>query len=204
MTEIRWLNRAGCTEEMLEEYRKEIPADRLKQLESVHAEKGYLESLTGEWLVRRMLSERTGIPAIRLEIVRRQGKKPYLSDSSCFFNISHSGDYVVAAVSDVPVGIDLEQIGREASKALKRISSPSDWQYIMEGENPLVRMMEIWTRKEALVKCLGTGICDPRLKETVGYGDVVLWLDEGQYRIRNVDGPKGYVCAVCEKVSDPA
>ncbi|NLL55975.1 MAG: hypothetical protein GX242_02045 [Clostridiales bacterium] len=41
-------------------------------------------------------------------IERPQGKKPYMSSNRLFFNLSHSNNYVVCAVSDKNVGIDLQ------------------------------------------------------------------------------------------------
>ena len=36
--------------------------------------------------------------------------KPYLKNGGMYFNISHSGDYVVLATADSEVGVDIEKI----------------------------------------------------------------------------------------------
>ena len=52
--------------------------------------------------------------------VRPPGGKPYFpAFPDFYYNISHSGSYVVCAVCDHPVGIDLQQIPNQAERALK-------------------------------------------------------------------------------------
>lgn len=87
-------------------------------------------------------------------------------------NISHSGDMVVCAVDDRPVGIDIEQIRPIDLTVAKRICSVEELLYLF-GHRPteqdftyttdteiLARFFEIWTAKEAYGKCLGSGIGD--------------------------------------------
>lgn len=213
---LRFGRITDITKEKLQAYMNGLPAARQKELAAMTTEKGRLQSLMGEWLVRSMLAEETGIEMSRYIIVREPGKKPYLKGSEYEFSISHSGEYAMAVIAKHPVGADLERVGRDASKALRRICSASDWNYIERGSNQaafgdtgqtqdecsgrLTRMTEIWTRKEALVKCLGTGIFDPGMRETVGTGQRELVLNGMSCRLQNVLGPAGYCCAVCERM----
>ena len=41
-------------------------------------------------------------------IVREDGKKPYMSPERLFFNLSHSNNYTICAVSDKNIGVDLQ------------------------------------------------------------------------------------------------
>ena len=71
-----------------------------------------------------------------------------------YFNVSHS-DYLVALIVDSsPIGIDVERIRAIDSKLKKYISNDKEKEYIHDDES----FFEIWTNKEALVKCVGTGI----------------------------------------------
>lgn len=47
--------------------------------------------------------------------------KPYFEDTDIHFNISHSGCYVIAAVSDEDIGIDIQKIKATSIELLKRI-----------------------------------------------------------------------------------
>ena len=68
--------------------------------------------IAGRASLRRILAERTGTRAGELAIEEPEGEKPRLTVTTgapgIFFNVSHSGDYAVIAVSDTAeVGIDI-------------------------------------------------------------------------------------------------
>lgn len=95
--------------------------------------------------------------------------KPYLSNSSSFyFNISHTNAAVAVAISSKPVGIDIELIKNvdendlkefKALKIAKKMFLPHEFEYIIEQPHKTgERFYEIWTKKEAYAKYIGTGI----------------------------------------------
>ena len=76
-----------------------------------------------------------------------------LSSKVCF-NSSDSKGLVALALSTTNVGIDIEKV-REYKDDLKDyISSKEENEYIKNEDN----FFEVWTSKEGLTKCLGTGI----------------------------------------------
>lgn len=79
-------------------------------------------------------------------------KKP-LSEDKCF-NISHSEQMIILGISDVDIGVDIEHI-KDISPQMKRfIASDDELEYMSNEE----KFFEIWTNKEALMKCKGIGI----------------------------------------------
>ncbi len=202
--EIRYICIADLTPKQQEEMYHIIPDSRKKELAQVKSGQKRLQSLAGEYLARRLLSEMGGEPPEHFHLCRTEQGKPYLREQvnglPCYFNISHSGEYVMAAVGGRPLGVDIEKAGRDIRKVLRRICSGEEL-LLLEKEISPTYQMELWTRKEALVKCLGTGITDPRMKTAVGRDCVRLWLPEGEFLLQNVQGPAGYCCAVCEKLS---
>ena len=79
--------------------------------------------------------------------------KPLSSDK--YFNISHSGGVIALAISkDYPLGIDIEVIKDYKDDLAKYISNEEEYKYITDNKS----FFEIWTSKEALVKCLGSGL----------------------------------------------
>ena len=90
--------------------------------------------------------------------------KPFLADfPGIHFNISHTTAAVAAAISNKPIGIDIELIKSDSDtktlKIAKKMFLPHEVEYITERQNETgKRFCEIWTRKEAYAKYLGTGI----------------------------------------------
>lgn len=81
--------------------------------------------------------------------------KPEYKDKNIHFNLSHTGDYVVCAISENAVGVDIEHIRKNYLKVARRFFTDSEYQWIGEDEN---RFLRIWTLKEAYSKYTGQGI----------------------------------------------
>lgn len=87
--------------------------------------------------------------------------KPYLKNKEGFFSISHSKGLVLVSVSQTPVGVDLEKIRPVNFRIIKKVCNDKEKEYILNGKDEnekKLRLLEIWTFKEAYFKYLGTGI----------------------------------------------
>lgn len=121
-------------------------------------------TVAGEMLARKAISKWCNVPAESVVFEKNNYGKPFAKELAVEFNVSHSGDMVVCAVSDRPIGIDVEQIRPMRDSVAKRICSQEELDYwsdpsISEAER-LNRFFEIWTAKEAYCKCIGIGIQD--------------------------------------------
>jgi 4'-phosphopantetheinyl transferase len=85
--------------------------------------------------------------------------KPYvLGHPEVHFNLSHCRVAVVCALSRHPVGIDVESI-RPLNESLVRYTmNDAEVSEIMSSPRPDLAFTCLWTKKEALLKLLGTGI----------------------------------------------
>lgn len=88
------------------------------------------------------------------------GGKPVLQDIALEFSLSHSGALAACAISDRPVGLDLERKGRYHESLLRRCFSPEEQHTIRESLDPDAVFTELWTGKESMLKLTGTGIRD--------------------------------------------
>lgn len=86
--------------------------------------------------------------------------KPYLTDyPNVEFNVSHSGDYAVLALSGVPVGIDIqEKKVMEIDKLGKKIFTPTDYRKFLASSDRQELFFREWVRKESYVKMTGEGL----------------------------------------------
>ena len=78
--------------------------------------------------------------------------KPIRDDK--YFNISHSGKFVLLALADYPIGIDVEQIKDYKDEVAKFVCSETEYKKIKDNES----FFRIWTSKEALAKADGRGL----------------------------------------------
>lgn len=76
------------------------------------------------------------------------------------FNLSHSGMYVVAIFSEKPVGVDVECLRVGKQKVAQRFFSEEEKRYLEQCWSDFA-FTGIWTRKEAYIKAVGTGIAMP-------------------------------------------
>ncbi|MGY3053455.1 4'-phosphopantetheinyl transferase [Pedobacter sp. UYEF25] len=96
------------------------------------------------------------------EIVLELSKNGKPSFRNLEFNLAHSGDYVLIALSNKPIGIDVE-IPKEHfdfSVILKNTFSVEEINYINQNQNSKKSFLILWTRKEALLKATGEGLTE--------------------------------------------
>jgi 4'-phosphopantetheinyl transferase len=107
------------------------------------------------------LAAATGIPAVELQIKRSEKGKPEIPGfQSVHFNISHSGKWVVAAQSNMDVGIDIENIRAPQYRIAERFFSGTELKALnlLEGDEKRNYFFDLWTLKESYLKMLGKGL----------------------------------------------
>lgn len=76
-----------------------------------------------------------------------------------FFNLSHSNDFVMLAISDAPVGCDIERLHKAILS--HHVFHPQELARLLslpEGDARNHEFLRLWTAKEAFLKAIGTGI----------------------------------------------
>jgi len=112
-----------------------------------------------------------------------ENKKPFIKNSPLFYNMSHSGDWIIIAISASAIGIDTELVKNsfDFGNIINEYFDRKELDFINE-KNSTERFYMMWTRKEALTKATGQGL-DENLK-------FIPSLD-GEYFInRNILSPK--------------
>lgn len=117
------------------------------------------------WL-RRLLAAETGETAASLRLAYSAHGQPSLADHpQLFFSASHSAGWAMVAIADRPVGCDLERCDpAKADRGVAdRFFSPAERAAMarLSGRAWLDGFFAAWTRKEAYVKAVGTGLSLP-------------------------------------------
>ena len=117
--------------------------------------------------LRRILGESVRMAPRDVPLVLTEFGKPVLAPpfDHLHFSLSHCNDLaIVALCTDGPVGIDLEPLSRapDLSGCEDTFCHPDEIAGLPgEPRARCIRMLEIWTAKEALLKALGTGFLHP-------------------------------------------
>ena len=93
------------------------------------------------------------------EIFLTERGKPHFADTEPYFSLSHSHGVIFVAVSDAPIGADVELI--DEKKRSVRLAE----RFFSDNEKD-EDFFTVWTRKEAYVKMTGEGICSLRSLDT--------------------------------------
>lgn len=169
-----------------------------------------VRSLVGDALARWMLADRTAVrpEAVRIAVGPR-GKPFWPERPDVHFNLSHSGDWVVAVVADAEVGIDIEQVRPPDFRVAERFFAREEYSSLMRLPDERARteyFFELWTIKESYVKALGAGLSHPfdrfAVRPTNGGVQIVDPSAQTAYYARSYPAPAGYKLAVCCRSDD--
>jgi 4'-phosphopantetheinyl transferase len=130
-------------------------------------------------LVRLVLQERVGG---EVRFVLGEHGKPALAEGGVHFNLSHAGGRALLAVSDQPVGVDIEQLRplSNLDAMAERVMSPAERCAYEEAADRTQSFFDLWVRKEAVLKATGEGISrDLRALDVATCGLGVVPLDVG-------------------------
>ena len=155
---------------------------------------GIKRTLAGRFLLTKMIKEIYGRENFTLFL--NENGKPMLD--FCFISISHSGDYAVCAVSDSPVGVDIERTGGFKRREKYMLFTPLESEYVNERDSEN-RFYTLWTRKEAYIKAKGVILTDAAKTELVAPDFSLLDLYDG-FRF-TAEKSDGYIINAAEKTN---
>lgn len=115
-------------------------------------------------LVRHVLAAELHVSPAAVLVAYTDLGKPVVA-GGVHFNVSHSGDLILVAVSrDRPVGVDIER-RRDVARSdalMRRWLTEAERvrvaRYVAEGQSPSDAFLRVWSLKEARLKALGVGL----------------------------------------------
>jgi len=118
----------------------------------------------GRQALRIIVSRYLSVKLMDISVVAEPGTKPQIScpATGIYFNISHSGEWVIIALSLDETGVDVEKINPEFDffNLLEDHFKEAEQFFINDSADPVSAFYLLWTRKEALMKAWGTGLQD--------------------------------------------
>lgn len=163
-----------------------------------------MRSLFAELIVRKTICEKFNIPNSEVEFWANEFGKPFLAGTIDFnFNVSHSSEWIVCAVGNRPLGVDIEKIKEiEIEDMVKYFFSNQELETIkkISDGDKIEYFYELWTLKESYVKAIGKGLYIPLNSLTLRIEDNIK-LYEGKTprncSFRQFDFDSSYKMAIC-------
>lgn len=196
----------SLTEDAFLYYLNKVSTERREKILQMKNPNSQLRSLTAGILLQNAICQKMGLSCEETPpffIGYEEKGKPYLADyPEIHFNLSHSGDYVCCAVSDDPVGVDIQKKIKLREKLAERFFTPSEKQLLSECEE-LQRedlFFRMWSIKESYLKLTGEGLSGGLS------GFEILWRERAISQMgKNVaffeesDCLEGYCLCVCTR-----
>ena len=107
-------------------------------------DKDQRRSLISSYLVNQLSKE---------ELQKNPMGKPFYPNGP-YFNISHSGRYVIMAIANKEVGVDIEENVEKQIDVLLKLFNEAEVKMIKEHAD----FYYLWCAKESLIKCMGSSI----------------------------------------------
>ncbi len=174
----------------------QLPPDRREEARHFRRDSDAARCV-GTWILLRDAFAGEGVNIDALPLRRNAHGKPFFEDQ-LEFSISHAGPFAAAAISDDPVGVDIEEARCKLSVARHFFSaSETEAANARSGEAQQLYLQRLWVAKEAFVKAIGTGLKTPLNSFSVVLDDTSATLlqditplpiqisefSEGDYRI---------------------
>ena len=159
------------------------------------------ETRNGRELLKQAVSDEYGIDTDNLTIEKGEYGKPYFAErEDIFFNISHSGDYAAAAVSDSPIGIDIQVIKPVKDGLIKKLCNEDEKNFIEKSKDKDRAFITLWALKESYIKAIGKGMSFP-MKDVNFVLEDFCGEAEGEFSNRSgyfyVQACEEFILAVC-------
>jgi len=138
---------------------KAVSKQRREKAERLKTPDAKALAVGAEMLLKKAVEQVYGIYE-PLEIKVGADGKPLLTDyPEIFFNLSHSGHYVVCGLGARPVGVDIQKMGHPNLKLARRFFAPSeaDWLFSLPEKKQTRAFYDLWALKEAYMKYTGKG-----------------------------------------------
>lgn len=186
-----------------------ISNNKAQKIKKIACYQDRVQALFSDLLARYSLSKRIKTNLTGIEFEYNEYGKPFIKNHyECQFNLSHSGDWVVAALHKLPVGIDIEQIKDIDLNIAKRFFSALEYQQIINffPSNQTDFFYDLWSLKESYIKAIGKGLQLPLNSFSMIWKEGKVYIEtdfeEEKFFFKQYNIDAGYKMAVCAKQDD--
>ena len=168
------------------------PEQRRKEIESVSNGQLKMQKISSWKLLEKAVKNCFGLAFSNLQFAKNEYGK--WECDKLQFSLSHTNEMVAVALSDKPVGVDIESVENFNKRDTKNLAK----KIFCTGENAQdnAELLKLWTGKESIYKYKGGGVFSPNKIRVSDYP--VKTIEYGGYYI-SVCGDKDDLSDICIK-----
>jgi len=160
-----WRIAVSANAQQLSYFNALLQPDELNRADRYHQEKDRQRFVISRAILRILLGKYLGQEPAGIQLITGKNKKPFVQNAGAIdlhYNTSHSGDWILIAVGNSDIGVDVEKIDNTFSyeDVLHLGFGASEINLIKTSASPREYFYLHWTRKEALTKASGKGLDD--------------------------------------------
>ena len=174
----------------LEAALKDISEQRREQALKFKFEQGQRLCVLAYQLLKEGLQKEYGITENPIFEYNEHGKPSIVGHPEIYFNLSHCKEAAICAISDKPIGVDVESLREFKDSLVNYTMNDEEKAEMASSSNPAATFIRLWTMKEATSKLIGTGITN----------DVKSLIDTTKYKYTTVERQR-YTYTVCSFIS---
>jgi 4'-phosphopantetheinyl transferase len=149
---------------LFESLLREVDEERkIKISKFVYKEDAY-RTLIGDVLIRSMICEKLKVNNKQLSFYTNEYGKPFINNTiNIHFNVSHAAEWVLCAISNAEIGIDIELIQPIDLDIAKYYFSDIEYMDLLKKRDAekIPYFFDLWTLKESYIKARGMGLSIP-------------------------------------------
>lgn len=188
--------------DLLAKYKRILPANLTEKLFKFRRWQDRQAFLIGKLLLWKGLKQLKYDDNCLTKLHFNNYGKPYI-DQINFFNLSHSGNYVICAFYKEEIGIDIEEIKELEIENFKSIFTEQEKSYLKASPKSLKDFFRFWTIKESVIKAEGKGLSIP-LQQINASNRTNVVYDQKVWHIMELDLFQNCCCSIATKLKDPS
>lgn len=182
-------------EKTRQRYLPTVSKTRQEKVRRRRSAAGQAASLGAGMLLRWALYQRN---IFEDETVTDEWGKPWVKAcTSLYMSLSHSGDYVVCALGDQPLGVDIQKVGPVRESVLQKCYDEGERRILQQaqGQDKERLFAWIWAQKESYMKAVGKGLAIPMRAFRICYSQMTI--DSDTVWVLRTWSPPGHELAFC-------
>lgn len=156
------MNLALMTESSKEILKKLIEIEKMNYILKLKSDDQW-RTIIGHVMIKYLLAKKMNTRLNNIRISYSIYGKPFVENCIYNFNISHSGEYIVCAISNNSVGIDIEEEIIDYDNILDIVCTNKEVELVRGSLDPKKIFTKLWVLKESYLKAIGKGFYnDPK------------------------------------------